>query len=387
LKKIIIIVDALKDANLQTISLNQIFDDYSKFTILPPFSFEPDAAYLTGYPPEKTDSGTMYWYHPGNSIFHNIPIIKFLPENPLFLKKICKRIIIRHVKERSKFPLQNLNIGLIPFNELKNYSLSHENNWFDGKINNKYQTIFNLLRKKGIEYTYLGVPFSNGSLDNIKKIINDKYLHQNNIIFIYLSDLDSIGHKKGIHSGEYNNKINDIHKYIQSLKEYYDKSSVPSKFLVFGDHGMVEVERTINIQKILKGLPVKREIDYTYFLDSTLARFWFKNKKTYSIIFNRLKNNKYGSWITQNDKDNYQINYNHNKFGDLIWWASGGTLISPNYWQGTKVLKGMHGYRNEVSDNNTMILGDLGIKFPSETISMMDVHKILLDFLDIGNHG
>jgi hypothetical protein len=382
MKKVIIILDALKDTSV--FYKNHLFNNYYKSTILPPFSFEPDAAYLTGYSPEDTDSGTMYWFDPPTSKFNGVPFLRFLPERPSFVKKIGKRYVSITLRLLNKISNdEKENLGMIPFNVLPNFSLSHDMNLFNPSVKFKYETIFNKLKKKNKKYTYLGIPFTSGNLEFIKNNLTDELLLKNDILFLYISDLDHIGHTYGGSSDKYEIKLNEIIKYISFIKNKFDINNLSADFLIFGDHGMVDVKQVIDIEEILSKLPLKKERDYTYFLDSTLARFWYKNEKVKGIINNSLRNDKFGSWINSNDRRKYQINYNHNKFGDDIWWASGGTLISPNFWQGKDFIKGMHGYRNEVVENNTMILSDLKFNVSKDRISMMEVHKVLLDFLEI----
>ena len=146
---------------------------------------------------------------------------------------------------------------------------------------------------------------------------------------------------------------------------------------------MVNVKNSYNILNIIKKLPLKPGVDYFYFLDSTLARFWFATDSAKQIIKKTITNNEFGEWINQKERTYYNINYGHNKFGDEIWWASGGTLIKPNFWQGNSFIKGMHGYRDTVDDNHTMIFGDINFKTNNKKIDMTTVHSILMNFLEL----
>lgn len=375
MKKIVFIVDALKN-----IDNWKRYKMASKKIIKPPFSFEPDAAYLCGKAPEDTDSGTLFWFDPENSRFKDIKkVSNFLPNNPLLIKKIFKKIVVRYLNQKGT--LIKKDIGLIPFDFLPFFDFSEEHNLFDPTVSYKFKTIFNKLGENN--YYYIGVPISSGKLHEIKKTINKEILKKFDIFFIYIGDLDYIGHRFGGSSQKYQEKIDEIFKYIINFEKFYGYTEQRFKKIVFGDHGMVDIQRTFNIQKILKNLRLKEKIDYLYFLDSTLARFWFFNERAKKIILEAIPNNEFGSWISNEEKNIYKINYRHNKFGDAIWWANGGTLIVPNFWQ-RKVLKGMHGYRNDEINNYTMIIGDFKYKNGTEYITMMDVHSILIDFLSIG---
>lgn len=384
-KKLIFILDALK-ANESGVFLSDlIVKNCQLITVLPPFSFEPDAAYLTGYSPEETDSGAHYCYDPDGSVFKESEnFLRVLLESPLLAKKIGKKILIKYLKYKG-FDISEIegHLGMIPFNLLKEFSPSSNYNLFNSNTTYKYKTIFNLLKQKNVKYGYIGVPFSDGRLEYIKNKVSDKFLLGNEVIFIYIGDLDSVGHKYGGNSKEYKLKLFEIISYINEINQFYELRKINTQLLIFGDHGMVNVDRTFNIQNILRKLPLMVGKDYIYFFDSTLARFWFKTNKAKETIINAIPNNEYGQWISEDDKKDYKINYSHNKFGDAIWWASGGTLILPNFWQGRKKINGMHGYRDDVSDNHTAIIGNFKHKFLKNQITMMDVHTILLDFLEM----
>ena len=246
----------------------------------------------------------------------------------------------------------------------------------------QHKTVFNILSSNNKKYVYVGVPFSSGQLENIKKTISSSELLNNDTFFIYITDLDTVGHAYGGSSIEYVTQLNKTIKYLDEIALFFKKNNQDFEFLIFGDHGMADIKRTINIEAMLKKTNLKINRDYVYFLDSTLARFWFKNNDVRTKIMGCIENDEYGSWISEYEKTKYQIRYNHNKYGDDIWWASGGTIISPNFWQGKSFIKGMHGYRNEVVENNTMVLFPQD-KHISNPTSMMELNELIIDFLEI----
>ena len=107
------------------------------------------------------------------------------------------------------------------------------------------------------------------------------------------------------------------------------------------------------------------------------------NDRAKRLVFDSLSDNTSGAWVDEKDVARYRIAYKHNRFGDLIWWCHGGIMISPNFWQGKKKINGMHGYREGITDNHTMICGDFDYGDNRESLSMIDVNSILLDFLEL----
>ena len=382
MKKFVIIIDALKDVT--AFKDSEIFKEYKQNTILPPFSFKPEASFLTGYPPEKTDSGTMYIMDKKSSYFKNIFFTRFLPEKPDILRKVIKVLLLRYLKFVKKINSnKKIDFGFIPFKLLSNFALSNDFNLFDSNCNFKYDTVFNKLKSKDKKYLYVGEPFISGKLENVRENLSTSELDNNNIFFIYITDLDTIGHEFGGNSKEYSQQLSKTINYLEEIAVYLKRKSLIYEFLIFGDHGMVDIKRTINIEKKIKQTNLKINRDYMYFLDSTLARFWFRNEQVKQKIKDSISNDKYGSWISNEEKTEYQINFQHDKFGEEIWWASGGTLISPNFWQGTNFIKGMHGYKDEVKENNTMVLYKKDDNLSYDAISMTEINKLLIEFLEL----
>jgi dTDP-4-dehydrorhamnose 3,5-epimerase-like enzyme len=69
-----------------------------------------------------------------------------------------------------------------------------------------------------------------------------------------------------------------------------------------------------------------------------------------------LRNIPGGAVLEQEDRDRYHLNYHHNRFGDLVYLADPGMQISPNFYQGTGIVRGMHGYRPEYPQQQSMVM-------------------------------
>ena len=195
----------------------------------------------------------------------------------------------------------------------------------------------------------------------------------------FFGELDRIGHKFGPNSNEINELILDIDNSIKILNNKLEQK-YDFDFILFGDHGMVQVNKTLDIQSNLNQLSSKPGKDYNYFLDSTFARFWFNNTHAKNEICNLLKTLNGGFIIDQKIKDYYSINYNHNKFGDIIYWMDNGNIISPNFFQGSQSIEGMHGYPDNVRDNNSFFLHYNSTSKKQKNlgkISMIDIFEIL----------
>ena len=90
---------------------------------------------------------------------------------------------------------------------------------------------------------------------------------------------------------------------------------------------------------------------------------------------------------SERDIMDYRINYEHNKFGEVIFWADGGSMFFPNCYQDRHPVKAMHGYRSEVRDNHSsFIIYDTDRRYGidiEKPVPMVDIFPTILDTLHL----
>ncbi len=129
--------------------------------------------------------------------------------------------------------------------------------------------------------------------------------------YIYFNDLDKIGHKYGTKSKE----------IIDAIRQIDEKISRMDFDIILSDHGMVDIKKTISV-------PLAENC----FIDSDMARYWGSKEELERIKKELLlKEGKITDW---KNKD----------YGELVFVANTGILISPNFWQGKTFIRAMHGY-------------------------------------------
>ena len=138
--KLFFILDALKFSTVDNLQ-KQINHKTYVAQVRPPFSFEPDAAYLCGLYPQDSNAGMKIWkreVEKESKIFNALNLIDY--ESKRYRQIINKILRFFNIKDLQDF---NGNIGCIPFNLLKYFELSEKNNLFQKNNDPKYQTIFN----------------------------------------------------------------------------------------------------------------------------------------------------------------------------------------------------------------------------------------------------
>jgi len=179
------------------------------------------------------------------------------------------------------------------------------------------------------------------------------------LYLIHIGELDVLGHRYGPHPELFQQRLKEIDHWIHATYELVRRLNFSCNLIIVSDHGMVDVKGTVDIKGKLKRLSLKIPQDYVYFLDSTMARFWFLSNKARSLIEKMLSDIPNGHILSQEEKEKLRINFEHNTYGDILFWVDKGYLIFPNFFQSvsSEKTRGMHGYIHDV-DGALIIYSD-----------------------------
>jgi predicted AlkP superfamily pyrophosphatase or phosphodiesterase len=203
-------------------------------------------------------------------------------------------------------------------------------------------------------------------------------------VCLQLGELDKVGHSYGPESEQVFKSLRKMDSLVWRIIRTYKKRSDLNVF-IFADHGMKQVEGTVNIQKILRKTGLKEGTDYLAFLNSTIVQLWFFKESAERRIMDLLDDLCCGRFLTEQDLRHYQIPFDR-KYGDALWLVNPGRIILPNYYQGSTFVRGMHGYTPEVKDLHSpfIISGDGVAPGKVEHISNpMEIFSTILDLLGI----
>lgn len=359
--------------------------------LIPPFGFKPDKVYLTGTQPEISQGGTHFifdetrkglpfsWLIPGWFDCLNIYVqypFRLLVQKLISLKAETKRI------------RANPFIGQIPFSLMKWFTFGETKYVYEEGFIPYGRTIYDYLRDQGIGFFYHGPPEFNASATYVRNHVLNKRNWDVPFAFLLIADLDSCGHRFGPNSPERHKVSKAVDDALRDIYEYLSKYYDQTDLIAFGDHGMVQIEDTIDFQPFLKKLPLKIGKDYIYFLDSTFARFWYFNSMAKETLTYMLSKVSGGDVISDEHKKKYSINYQNRKFGDIIYWVDAGKMIFPNFWHVRRPKKGMHGYRFEVKDNHASLIVYSSAKqdpinYKGDILEMVDVFRLVMNSLEI----
>ena len=247
---------------------------------------------------------------------------------------------------------------LIPFDFFPFFELTEDKFSMTTLSEYPFNTFFDLLHANKIKFstkafTNLNSPSGLDDLDRIKlleNIIADKSIKYS---FLYISEIDFLGHKLGPNELLKSNKLFKFDKKIKTLYKRLKDIDKSLKFIFIGDHGMQDVIQHIDVEsKIIsytKKYNLKRGTDVIWFIDSNYFRIWFFNNKKFNLscFQNEVRFEEYGYYLSLDKLA--EFNSDSIKYGDLLWCANDKTLIYPNFFNSTE-LKGMHGYYSDSQD-------------------------------------
>lgn len=326
-------------------------------SLVPTFGFEPDAAYLAGLWPDQCNGGMHFWYSPETSPFREIQLlVRYLGIFPNTCQNVFRRILSKYVQKTTNYsrPRFVTSIGKIPFRLIPYFEMPEKALFYEDKFANG-RNIFTILKNNNKSFFFHGAPTCPTGVEDVYRGLVEAN-HTFDFIFLHTGMLDGIGHKYGPHSDEISSALRRLDRVMKEICTFLKNKYEEFNLVIFGDHGMVEVKETLDIERIINGLGLKLGDDYIYFLDSTIARFWFFNENARGLIISVLSEIKQGSVLTEKDKSKYHLHYSHNKFGDLLFLVAPGTLIFPNFWNNTTPEKGMHGYEPEYNGQQSALV-------------------------------
>jgi len=356
------------------------------------FAFQLRPAFFAGLYPESCDISYLYMYDPENSpfkIIDDIAVPVDVAENTTVNREYRAQISEAAKKiEKSRGNSASAcyaSTQEIPLNMLKYFSFSEKKNTFEPNAL-PGTTLFDILESHNMKWLWIAYPTDDQRTTSILEKIKQTDLSGYNFIFLHFAELDWVGHSFGPGSKEQKKILKEIDSAVEEIFKLFSAKFAEFNGIIFGDHGMVNIGNTINIESELLKSGLSIPDDFVYFLDSTQARFWFKNEPAKRKIIDLLKKfETHGKILNTEDYAKLHIRYTHNKFGELYFVINDGGIIYPNFFQRTGVTLGMHGYLPEVKDNwAAFIVFETGQqKIFNSPVELVDIFPTMLHLLNL----
>lgn len=375
-----VFIDALSPEDIKYMEFLNSFENKVRVkTELPSYSNTCHASIYTGVFPEKHQSIFTWRYSPESSPFQllrKLKIINILVSYNRIFKLLTYLSICKLYYEQFHIPyfyfLSRYCVDYWGYFDLKMVRHWNDPDPFIGK----YPTIFEILKRNGIEYQTIWLP--KGSLRRIEQIRDTN----KPFTYIFIGHTDGLFHHHLQDSKKAKKVLKEIDRVLKRVYFRFKTNNEDLNFLVFSDHGHIQIEKRISLNHLFKsnGKSLK---DYIHFIDACQARFWFKNEKEeieVKSILNEINDKGY----VLNDKilRDFHARVNRNLYGHLI------LQLRPSYVFAEAVPPNtisMHGYPPDDPRIDGVLISNKEISTTCSTdyIKLEDITPTILHALEL----
>ncbi len=329
------------------------------------------ATFLTGTFPKKHGIVSMFDYSPRSSVGW---VGKYS-----FLGRTMLNIAInlnRYLRDQRFF----FKIPKMPIKWMK-YFDTCLNKAFPQAGSLRVKSLYDILRENDKTFCAVDWPnvihskgrsvFMSHSKEKILSITEKMLRKDPDFCFTHFFELDYVAHEFGTTSKELKDEVRMLDETIEKLDT--------DDLFVFSDHGMIDVKGGVDIAPLIEDTGLEFGKDFAYFLDSTMARFWFRKGDAGKEIEEKLLDIKGGHVLTQQQIGMvYKLPLD---CCDMIFLADPGIVIKSNFFQGDEPVKAMHGYDPRQPDQFAFYLLKTGGE--KKSARMVDMLPTLLDFMNL----
>jgi len=234
------------------------------------------------------------------------------------------------------------------------------------------------------EIAYFGYPHDDQRTANLTSLARSRLRQDSRFAWVHFAELDWTQHEHGPDSDRVLPVLADIDGAIERFHALcVERWKEPFLLAVFGDHGAVEVHRTIDVEAHLGIDPdePRTRVGIDYFVDSTMARFWCERPDDARRLRERLATIEGGRVVDPDELPALGCRYHRDTFGDVFFCLEEGALFSPCFFHRGAPLRGMHGYLPGGDD-------DVGARvvhtheaplpeIPDGVLAMTDLHALI----------
>ena len=325
---------------------------------------------FTGADPSQHGHFAMYRRDGEGSLFREDRWLIRILGQWLGRKGYMQRSVSARLKRRGitgYFSLYEIPPGL-----LTEFDLCQRRNLFRPGAIDGHPSVFDDLAERGIPHRVWdwSVPEERG-MEEAREAVREGRAR---FLLYYTAAMDGMMHVHGTRSGPTREKLRQLDGFIRDLVAAGEHRYDGVRLFVFGDHGMADVVAEHDLWSKLPppGPPGRRGV--LYFLDSTLARFWFDDPERRRPIEDLLAGESYGRCLTVEEEKGLGVHFPDRRYGELMFVAKEGHCLVPSF-MGRESVAGMHGYHPDDPDSYTTLLTNTGVPAPDDVRGLARILK------------
>jgi len=344
-KYIDLLVSVFEDANLNV--------NYTKLEPIYGYTDCFKVSLLTGMYPE----GHGYWV---SYRFSETPRKRSIPPAlSLFLDRDA--LPIRGVRFILNRFLNNHMFHMRTWGYIRELEINSESSFYkiDRYLRRKgFKTLFSSLEEYGLSYIVIEDRFYRHNLEEVVRLVG-RYGKIHDVVFVYIDEPDFWGHRYGVENPRYVKLLRQLSKIVLQMIRVAKYSN--ASYIVFSDHGMASVNKTIDIYSyVLKDRDYGRK--YLLGIDATFLRIFYLNNYAETPYLERIRGiiERCSKKLAHSDFKRYRLPYDRH-YGDEVYALYEGCVLFPNFFSWLRP-KGMHAYSPENMWQHGIVLASEDVK-------------------------
>ncbi|MBU6399062.1 MAG: alkaline phosphatase family protein [Verrucomicrobia bacterium] len=334
---------------------------------------------LSGAWPDQHHNWCYFVYDPPHSPFRSLRPLRWLPRR-VTSRRIFRRWLSRFVKVQLKFR-GYFDLYNIPFRHIALFDFTEKKNPLAPGGMNRGANIFDFLGIHGIPY-HVSNP-ARSEADNLAALTAQIRAEAIDFAFLYWPYLDGLLHRVGNQSLEIPAKLRQYERWLEQLLPEARSHYADVRLYVFGDHGMANCDRLLDLKARLEALELRFGRDYVAVYDSTLARFWFLNPAARDPIVRCLETIPEGRILPDDELKALRAWFPDGYFGQLIFLVQEGVLIVPSH-MGERPIRAMHGYHPTDPQSYAAFLTNQA-ELPDDLGALPDIYRLMVRDAEIAH--
>jgi len=319
---------------------------------------------ITGSLPDQHGHFSSFFYSPDTSPFRRLKWLGLLPDGLVNRGRV--RAWISKAIARLSGYTGYFQIYDTPFKYLPLFDYQEKHDIFAAERLNGQETVFERWRKQGVAHELLvHTGTDRFKLEQLQRCIREGVAEK---VYVHLVELDNLLHHVPVDDLAVEELLRSYDSEIRAALD--DTNGCRIGISIFSDHGMREVERTVDVLNAVQSTGAVFGRDYVAYFDSTMARFWFPRDKFKASILSAVSDLPNISLLDDDYLREEGARFEKNKYGEEIFLTTPGSVIHPGF-MGEAPLFGMHGYDPKDSHSWAVYLSNRSDS--RSTRSIMDV--------------
>jgi len=298
---------------------------------------------FTGRLPQDHGRFLMYRRATGSSVFAGFERLAWLPPRVRRSWRLT-RLLTRLVEQRGVRGY--FNLYEVPRDRLAAFDLPERDDIFrPGGL--PVDSLWDSLERRGLAWQ--GWNWRTRESEAMSALLARIPGGEEDLLFLYTADLDATLHHEGTHGAPVRHALERYEAWLAEVADAARSGGRPLWLYLCSDHGMVDVTRVSDLQAVLRRLPLRDGRDFDVFLDSTMARFWWRRPGARERVRAALGGDQGGRWLSAEELAQAGCAFPDHAYGEDLFLMDPGVLVVPSY-MGSKPLAAMHGYAPDHPD-------------------------------------